>query len=111
MGSDKPRTFAELVDALDPEERARLERRESFDDPAVRDGGLTKVTVFEDRHGSGEWHVEYNDDNGDCYVTVFAGPEAERRAQGYFAALKTGQLLTIRAVTIPPKTVNTPAGG
>jgi hypothetical protein len=44
------------VNALDPEERARLERRESFD----------KVTVFEDRHGSGEWRVEYNDDDGGC---------------------------------------------
>jgi len=30
MGSNKPMTFAELVDCLDPEERARLERRESF---------------------------------------------------------------------------------
>jgi hypothetical protein len=26
----------------------------SFDDPAVGDGGLSKVTVFEDRHGTDE---------------------------------------------------------
>ena len=111
MGSDKPRTFPELVDALDPEERARLERRESFDDPAVGDDSLTKVAVFEDRHGSGEWRVEYNDDDGGCYVTVFAGPEAERRAREYFAALKTSQLRTIRAMMVPPTTINTTGRG
>jgi hypothetical protein len=96
MGSDKPRTFAELVAAMDPDERARLERGEKYDDPAVTDTGLRNVTVFEDRDGSGEWRVEYFDDDGGCYVTVFAGPVAEGRAREYFAALKAGQLRTIR---------------
>jgi hypothetical protein len=97
MGSDKPRTFAELVAALNPEERARLERGESFNDQAIADAGLRQVTIFEDRHGTGEWRVEYFDDDGGCYVTVFAGPEVERRARDYFAALKSGRLRTIRA--------------
>jgi hypothetical protein len=51
-----------------------------------------QVTVFEDRYGDGELRVEYN---GGCSVTVFAGPEAERRARK-FAGLKSGQLRTIR---------------
>ena len=42
-------------------------------------------------------HVEYFDDDGACYVTVFAGPQAERRARDYFEALKFGRLRTIRA--------------
>jgi len=92
----KPRTFAELVAALDPEERARLDRGERFDDPAVAHPGLCKVTVFEDRNVRGAWRVEYFDDDGGSYVTVFAGPEAEWRAREYFAALKGGQLRTIR---------------
>jgi hypothetical protein len=96
MGSDKPRTFAELVAAMDPDERAQLERGVRYDDPAVTDAGLRNVTVFEDRHGSGGWRVEYFDEDGGCYVTVFAGRVAEGRAREYFAALKTGQLRTIR---------------
>jgi hypothetical protein len=31
-----------------------------------------------------------------CYVTIFAGPAAERRARDYFNALKTGILKTVR---------------
>ena len=100
MGSDKPRTFSELVAALDPEERARLERDESFDDPAVSDARLCRVTVFEDRFRSGQWRVEYFDDDGGCYVTVFAGPEAEGRARDYFAALRGEQLRTIRTSVV-----------
>jgi hypothetical protein len=33
MGSDRPRTFAEVVAAQDRGELARLERGETFDDP------------------------------------------------------------------------------
>jgi hypothetical protein len=99
MDSDKPRTFAELVAALDLELRARLERGEGYNDPAISDQFQRQVMVFEDHRGSTEWRVEYfDDDDGGCYVTVFAGPEAELRARQYFAALKSRQLRTIRAV-------------
>jgi hypothetical protein len=40
-----------------------------------------EVSVNEDRSGTGEWRVEYFDDDGGCYVTIFAGPAAERRAR------------------------------
>ena len=75
---------------------ARLERGEHFTDPSVSPfhGG---VSVNEDRHGSGEWRVEYFDDDGGCYVTIFAGPEAAQRARVYFQALKSKSLKTIRA--------------
>ena len=46
--------------------------------------------------GNGEWRVEYQDDDGGCYMTIFAGPKAERRARDYFNALKTGALKTVR---------------
>jgi hypothetical protein len=39
---------------------------------------------------------EYSDDDGGCYVTLFAGPEAERRARDYFSALRTGRVKIIR---------------
>ncbi len=42
----------------------------------------------EDRDDDGKWRVEYQDDDGACYVTIFAGPEAARRARDYFEALK-----------------------
>jgi hypothetical protein len=41
--------------------------------------------------------VEYFDNDGGCYVTIFAGPEAAQRARAYFQALKGKSLKTIRA--------------
>jgi hypothetical protein len=35
------------------------------------------------------------DDDGGCYVTIFAGPEAERRARDYIDALGAGALKLI----------------
>jgi hypothetical protein len=48
------------------------------------------ILVFEDRTQTGEWRVEYFDDDGGCYVTVFAGPRAEKRARDYAGALRAG---------------------
>jgi hypothetical protein len=75
----RPRTFEEVVAATDPEEIARLDRGEKYLDHAVRDPYKREVAVFEDRYSNGEWRVEYNNDDGGCYVTVFAGPVAEWR--------------------------------
>ena len=55
----------------------------------------TEITVFADRFGRPEWRVEYQDDDSACYVTIFAGPDAERRARDYHAALKSGTLKAI----------------
>jgi hypothetical protein len=57
--------------------------------------GMDTIAVFEDRREAGDWRVEYFDDDGGCYVTVFAGPEAERRAREYADALKAGVLKPI----------------
>jgi hypothetical protein len=46
------------------------------------------ISVFEDRKEEGVWRVEYFDEDGGCYVTIFAGPGAERRARDYGEALK-----------------------
>jgi hypothetical protein len=99
--ADRPRTFAEVIDAMDPDELARLNRGEKYSDLAVANPRERVVCVHEDRYGTGEWYVEYFDDDGGCYVTVFGGPEAERRACEYFAALKNGKLCTIRAMMVP----------
>jgi hypothetical protein len=37
--------------------------------------------LMEDRDGNGEWMVGYQDDDGGCYATILAGPEAERRCR------------------------------
>lgn len=50
------------------------------------------ASVFPDVDHPNDWRVEYQDDDGGCYVTIFAGPFAERRALAYFAALKSGAL-------------------
>jgi hypothetical protein len=93
---DKPRTFEEVVAATDPAVRERIERAEIYSDPAVENDFHADVILMEDRDGNGEWRVEYQDDDGACYVTIFAGPAAERRARDYFEALKTGTLKTVR---------------
>jgi hypothetical protein len=103
---DRPRTFEEVVAATDPEELARLNRGEKYNDPAVADPNQREVCVHEDRYGSGEWLVSYFDDDGGCYVTLFAGPEAEWGAREYFGALKAGQLRAIRVMMVPSTTVN-----
>jgi hypothetical protein len=58
----------------------------------------SEIKVFEDRIVSGEWRVEYFDDDGGCYVAIFAGPAAEQRARDYRDAL-TARLLTPVSVT------------
>ena len=78
---DKPRSFKEVVAAQTPAEQARLAIAEAFKDVLVRNPFQQNVTVIEDRDGTGEWRVEYFDDDGACYVTVFSGPQAERRAR------------------------------
>jgi hypothetical protein len=55
-------------------------------------GRMTDLKLFEDKASPGAWRVEYFDDDGGCYVTVFGGPQAEDRARDYYAALRTGLL-------------------
>ena len=92
--ADKP-TFDELVAAMDPGVRERVERAQIYSDPAVENDFHADVILQEDLEGNGEW-VEYQDDDGGCYVTIFAGQAAARRARDYFNALKTGVLKTVR---------------
>jgi hypothetical protein len=93
---DKPRMFEEVGVAQDPADRARLANSESFADVTVSSPFHRQVTVIEDCEDTAEWRVEYFDEDG-CYVTMFAGPQAERRARDYFNALKFGRLKTVRA--------------
>ena len=92
---DRPRSFEEVVAAQDPADRARLRTlrasRTEVSNPFHR-----QVSVIEDREGTGEWRVEYFDDDGACYVTMFAGPKAEQRARSNFEALKFGRLRPAR---------------
>ena len=52
------------------------------------------LTLIEDEVMRGEWRVEYFDDDGDDYVTIFVGQEAESRARDYRDAIKQGRLGT-----------------
>jgi hypothetical protein len=98
--ADKPRTFEEVVAAEDPDVRERIERAQIYQDPAVASDFHADVILHEDLDGNGEWRVEYQDDDGACYPTIFAGPAAERRALEYFTALQAGRIKTIRAGTV-----------
>jgi hypothetical protein len=53
---------------------------------------------IEDRNENGIWRVEYFDDDGGCYVTIFAGPGAELRAREYYDALQSGKLNAITVI-------------
>jgi hypothetical protein len=53
---------------------------------------IAEIKVFEDRIVPGQWRVEYFDDDGGCYVAIFAGPAGEQRARDYGDALTTGRL-------------------
>jgi hypothetical protein len=44
---------------------------------------MEPAKVFPDRHGSGEWRVEWFDDDGGCAVAIFSGPDAHDRALRY----------------------------
>jgi hypothetical protein len=94
MSGPKPRTFEEIVAAQGSLKTAP--GREWFVDPTIN-SFHAEVSVNEDRDGTGEWRVEYFDNHGGCYVTIFAGPEAAQRARAYFQALKGKSLKTIRA--------------
>jgi hypothetical protein len=91
MRNTRPRTFEEVVAAQDPTKMASLTRGDHFVDPSVN-AFHGEVSVNEDRLGMGDWRVEYFDDDGGCYITIFAGPAAERRARDYFISLKSGRL-------------------
>jgi hypothetical protein len=92
-----PRTFAELVAAIDPVTRKRIKRAEVYRDLAVENEFHGDVILQEDLNVNGEWLVCYQDDDGAVYQTVFSGPKAEQRARDYFGALKGGSIKTIRA--------------
>ena len=51
-----------------------------------------EISVFADHQLNGDWRVEYFDNDGGCYVTIFSGPAAEMRARDYYAALAAGTL-------------------
>ena len=55
------------------------------------------IRLIEDKKAH-EWRVEYVDNDGGCFVNIFAGPRADERARDYFGALLTGTLATYRDV-------------
>jgi hypothetical protein len=85
-----------------PDERsAEIEAAERFKLTAeqrkrllLREVAESDILVFED---GAEWRVEYFDEDGGCYVTVFSGPEAAQRALDYHSALLAGKLRPIPA--------------
>lgn len=44
-----------------------------------------KYEVVQPQYDAGDWRVEAIDDDreGECYVTIFAGPQSEDRAREY----------------------------
>ena len=57
-----------------------------------------------DRKSPGDWRVEYEDDDGGCYVAVFTGPGAEQRARDYYRIWAEAGAST--AERTPPNVVN-----
>jgi hypothetical protein len=64
-------------------------------DPGFADR-VRQVTVIEDHSRNGHWYVEYFDADGAPYVTICAGPEAERRARDYLRGRREGAIKIVR---------------
>ena len=47
----------------------------------------SEILIFQDPSEADTWRVEYFDFKGECYLTRFSGPAAERRARDYVLAL------------------------
>ena len=58
------------------------------------DESARDLALVEDEVIPGEWRVEYFDDDGDDYVAIFVGQEAESRARDYRDAIKERRLGT-----------------
>lgn len=56
---------------------------------------FSRATGRRDREDPADWRVEYQDDDGSCFVTIFSGPQAQARARAYYAALETGKIKLI----------------
>jgi hypothetical protein len=95
MKRARPRAFEEVRAAMDPADRARVDRIESFVDPGEPCESHNKVVFGE--HQDGTWFVAHQDSDGGMYDVTFSGEEAERRARAYFAALKSGACKIVRA--------------
>jgi hypothetical protein len=52
----------------------------------------TEVHIGADPLHPDDWRVEYFDDEGGCYVTIFSGPDAKARAFDYGAAMRNRTL-------------------
>ena len=76
--------------------RERIERAEIYNDPAVENDFHGDVILHEDLARQRRMARRISGRRWGCYMTIFAGPKAERRARDYFNALKTGALKTVR---------------
>ena len=86
-----------------PAERAWIERIERYRDPGLERADHAEVTLAPDCYGEPEWRVECQDDDGACYVTIFAGPKAEQRTRLFRGAKdrhpKNGPLRAVGALS------------
>lgn len=81
-----------------PFHMASIGRKQKENNSCFRGDGIggreeemtTEVNVSEDKEEPGSWRVEYFDEDGACFVTIFAGLESEARAREY-AAWKYGE--------------------
>jgi hypothetical protein len=53
------------------------------------------TVLLQDAIDADSWRVEYFDEDGGCYVAIFAGPAAERRARDYREALAAGRVARV----------------
>src|SRR3977135_1080188 len=94
---NRPRTLKDVAAPQGAADRERLERAEHLMDPP-REG-----TIIEDQARNGDWRVEYFGRDSAGYVTIFTGPEAERRARDYFQALKRSRGFRVTVECLVPK--------
>jgi hypothetical protein len=87
----RPGTFKEVVAAEDPAERARIEKSEHFDDVTVGNPFHRRVSVLEDRDGTGSGASSIS-----TRMAAATSQCSPARARDYFHALKFGRLRTGR---------------
>jgi hypothetical protein len=53
------------------------------------------TVLLQDSIDPDAWRVEYFDNDGGCYVAIFAGPAADQRARDYREALTAGRVARV----------------
>lgn len=63
---------------------------------------VTEYEAFADKTGTSDWRVEAFGSSGECYVAIFCGPCAQKRAENYARWMNAGSPSNNNSAKEPP---------